>query len=131
MQQVALERLPVADYEGHADVAVHAATLQLQLEGPLQVGGVVFVLHVPPESWRARQGNARADFFVSTREVLTALTSISGGSSSWFRGCTTARVYTVLRVHTRMCNLMSSVSCAPLLGVKPWTAMHSFRAKSL
>lgn len=72
VQQVAMERLTVADYDQHADVAVHAATLQLQLDGPLQVGGVVFVLHVPPESWHARRGNARPDFFVSTREVIVA-----------------------------------------------------------
>lgn len=68
-----LERLPVMGYEGREDVVVHAATLQLPLEGPLLAGGVVFVLHVPPEGWHARQGEGRADFFVSTREVRGGL----------------------------------------------------------
>ena len=48
---------------------VHAATLELPLEGPLLTGGLAFVLHVPPGGWHARERSGRSDFFVSTREV--------------------------------------------------------------
>ena len=52
---------------------VHAATLELPLEGPLLTGGLTFVLHVPPSGWHARERSGKSDFFVSTREVHRAL----------------------------------------------------------
>ena len=48
---------------------MHAATLELPLEGPLLTGGLAFVLHVPPGGWHARERSGKSDFFVSTREV--------------------------------------------------------------
>ena len=48
---------------------VHAATLELPLEGPLLTGGLAFVLHVPPGGWHARERSGRSDFHVSTREA--------------------------------------------------------------
>ena len=52
-----------------AAAQIHAATLELPLEGPLLTGGLTFVLHVPPSGWHARERSGKSDFFVSTREV--------------------------------------------------------------
>ena len=62
-------------YPSRPDIAVHAVTIQLPLEGPLHTGGIAFVLKTGQQQWLAcrAEGVLRSDFFVSTQEVTPGL----------------------------------------------------------
>ena len=73
--QTRMKRVAAPAYPSRPDIAVHAVTIQVPLEGTLQTGGIAFVLKTGQQQWLAcrADGVLRSDFFVSTQEVTTRL----------------------------------------------------------
>ena len=69
--QTRMKRVAAPAYPSRPDIAVHAVTIQVPLEGTLQTGGIAFVLKTGQQQWLASraEGVLRSDFFVSTQEV--------------------------------------------------------------
>ncbi len=78
--QTLLKRVPAPGYPSRPDIAVHAVTIQVPLEGSLLTGGIAFVLKTGQQQWLAcrAEGVLRSDFFISTQQVqhTTALCSV-------------------------------------------------------
>jgi hypothetical protein len=70
--QTLLKRVPAPGYPSRPDIAVHAVTIQVPLEGSLLTGGIAFVLKTGQQQWLAcrAEGVLRSDFFISTQQVL-------------------------------------------------------------
>ncbi len=69
--QTLLKRVPAPGYPSRPDIAVHAVTIQVPLEGSLLTGGIAFVLKTGQQQWLAcrAEGVLRSDFFISTQQV--------------------------------------------------------------
>ena len=69
--QTLLKRVAAPGYPSRPDMAVHAITMKVPLEGSLQTGGITFVLKTGQQQWLAcrAEGVLRSDFFVSTHQV--------------------------------------------------------------
>ena len=69
--QTAFKRLPAPGYPSRSDIAVHAITVQVPLQGSLLTGGIAFVLKTGQQQWLAcrAEGVLRSDFFISTQQV--------------------------------------------------------------
>ena len=73
-RQSAFEAVPVPGYTSRPDIAAHALTLQLPLEGKLLQGGVTGVIKTAHGQWlHCQQRGAAPDFYISTREVQALL----------------------------------------------------------
>ena len=69
-RQTAFEAVQVPGYTRRSDIAAHALTLQLPLEGKLLRGGVTGVIKTAQGRWlHCQQHGATPDFYISTREV--------------------------------------------------------------
>ena len=71
--QTLLKRVAAPGYPTRPDIAVHAVTIQVPLEGSLLTGGVAFVLKTGQQQWLAcrAEGVLRSDFFISTQQVCS------------------------------------------------------------
>lgn len=59
-------------YSSRSDIAAHALTLQLPLEGKLARGGITGVIQTRNDQWiHCQQRDTAPEFFISTREVCT------------------------------------------------------------
>lgn len=74
--QTLLKRVAAPGYPSRPDIAVHAVTVKVPLEGSLQTGGLAFVLKTGQQQWLAcrAEGVPRSDFFVSTQQVCIVRT---------------------------------------------------------
>ena len=73
-RQTAFEAVQVPASTNRPDIAAHALTLQLPLEGKLRRGGVTGVIKTARGQWlHCQQHGAARDFYISTREVQALL----------------------------------------------------------
>ena len=82
--QTAFKRLAAPGYPSRPDIAVHAVTVQLPLQGPLLTGGIAFVLKTGQQQWLAcrAEGVLRSDFFISTQQVSCESNLLIGPTES-------------------------------------------------
>ncbi|DBA81104.1 TPA: COP9 signalosome complex subunit 8 [Trebouxia sp. C0005] len=78
--QTLLKRVAAPGYPSRPDIAVHAVTIQVPLEGSLLTGGIAFVLKTGQQQWLAcrAEGVLRSDFFISTQQAAEDLEEILG-----------------------------------------------------
>lgn len=82
--QTPLKRIPAPAYLDRPDIAVHAVTIQVLLQGSLLTGGIAFVLKTGQQQWLAcrAEGVLRADFFISTQEAADSVAKSQASASA-------------------------------------------------
>ena len=82
-RQTAFEAVQVPGYTRRSDIAAHALTLQLPLEGKLLRGGVTGVIKTAKGQWlHCQQRGATPDFYISTREVRSTTNAAYGSATA-------------------------------------------------
>ncbi len=118
--QTLLKRVPAPAYPSRPDIAVHAVTIQVPLEGSLLTGGIAFVLKTGQQQWLAcrAEGVLRSDFFISTQQVPpktlddVAVLKELHSTGLYVR---TSGLY-VRTTGVYVCMLLNQIVCATFLG---------------